>query len=110
MPIRKSIESILQEPTIKRKDHQELRKACETALEQLNAETDKQPNRVPVDGDFVYFDAYFLPFELACKSSSSKIVCLALDCIHDVLQKSTAIGHFIGDTPDPTNPEHKIID
>ncbi|KAI6178099.1 hypothetical protein M3Y98_00464500 [Aphelenchoides besseyi] len=110
MPIRKSIESILQEPTIKRKDHQELRKACETALEQLNAETDKQPNRVPVDGDFVYFDAYFLPFELACKSSSSKIVCLALDCIHDVLQKSTAIGHFIGDTPDPTNPERKIID
>ncbi|KAI6202677.1 hypothetical protein M3Y99_01865100 [Aphelenchoides fujianensis] len=95
MPIRRSLELILAEPATKRKDHQELRKAA---------------IRVPNDGDFVFFDAYFLPFELACKSPYSKVVILALDCIHDVLQKSTAIGHFIGDTPDPSNPERKIID
>ncbi|KIH56301.1 hypothetical protein ANCDUO_13519 [Ancylostoma duodenale] len=51
-------------------------------------------------------DRYFLPFELACKSRSPKIVITALDC----LQKLIAYGHLTGRGADTSNPDRKLID
>ncbi|ETN86107.1 Sec7 domain protein [Necator americanus] len=51
-------------------------------------------------------DRYFLPFELACRSRSPKIVITALDC----LQKLIAYGHLTGRGADSSNPDRKLID
>lgn len=51
-------------------------------------------------------EKYFLPFELSCKSKSTKIVITALDCI----QKLTAYGHIKGNCPDPRSIGKLLID
>lgn len=50
-------------------------------------------------------EKYFLPFELACQSKSSRIVVTALDC----LQKLIAYGHLTGNVPDSTTPGKFLI-
>lgn len=51
-------------------------------------------------------EKYFLPFELACQSKSSRIVVTALDC----LQKLIAYGHLTANVPDSTTPGKLLID
>lgn len=51
-------------------------------------------------------EKYFLPFELACKSKTPRIVVTALDC----LQKLIAYGHLTGNIPDSSNPGQFVID
>lgn len=51
-------------------------------------------------------EKYFLPFELACQSRSSRIVVTALDC----LQKLIAYGHLTANVPDSTTPGKLLID
>lgn len=51
-------------------------------------------------------EKHFLPFELSCKSKSTKIVITALDCI----QKLTAYGHIKGNCPDPRSQGKLLID
>lgn len=51
-------------------------------------------------------EKHFLPFELSCKSKSTKIVITALDCI----QKLTAYGHIKGNCLDPRSQGKLLID
>ncbi|VDM61551.1 unnamed protein product [Angiostrongylus costaricensis] len=109
MFLRTAIERILSDRDIKRKENLQLKKACENVLEELKAENygsysgnDVLPDKERV----VEADRYFLPFELACKSKSPKIVITALDC----LQKLIAYGHLTGRGADSSNPDRKLID
>ncbi|KAI1715915.1 sec7 domain-containing protein [Ditylenchus destructor] len=117
MFLKNSIERILADPAVKRKDP-ELKKACELALEQLNAEIDRKSKQnhapsskqdiLPETQDFILADNYFRPFELACQSKNTKIVALALDSI----QKLINHRHLVGDCPDPIpeNPQRLLVD
>lgn len=58
------------------------------------------------DANVVTTEKYFLPFELACQSKSSRIVVTALDC----LQKLIAYGHLTANIPDSTTPGKLLID
>ncbi|TKR93853.1 hypothetical protein L596_008231 [Steinernema carpocapsae] len=113
MFLRAAIEQILSDKDVRRKEHAQLKKACETALEQLKGvRAEHSPlsnggtNILPTQGDFVNADAFFLPFELACQSKTPRIVANALDC----LQKLIAYGHLMGQTPDAANPERLLVD
>lgn len=57
------------------------------------------------DANVTTTEKYFLPFELACQSKSSRIVVTALDC----LQKLIAYGHLTGNVPDSTTPGKYLI-
>lgn len=57
------------------------------------------------DSNISTTEKYFLPFELACQSKSSRIVVTALDC----LQKLIAYGHLSGNVPDSTTPGKYLI-
>lgn len=50
-------------------------------------------------------EKYFVPFELACQSKSTRIVIVALDCI----QKLIAYGHFTGNKIDSRTNENKLL-
>uniref|UniRef100_A0A914Q7K8 Uncharacterized protein n=1 Tax=Panagrolaimus davidi TaxID=227884 RepID=A0A914Q7K8_9BILA len=111
MFLRNSIERILSDRDIKKKEHAQLKQACESALEQLNAEIERHTKQstggiLPNLQEYILADNYFHPFELACQSKSPKIVVSALDC----LQKLIAYGHLIGDSPDSANPDRLLID
>lgn len=55
--------------------------------ERLNAEVEQRSENghsagvLPNYQDYVLADTYFQPFDLACRSTSPKIVAIALDCI-----------------------------
>uniref|UniRef100_A0A915ESK1 Mon2/Sec7/BIG1-like dimerisation and cyclophilin-binding domain-containing protein n=1 Tax=Ditylenchus dipsaci TaxID=166011 RepID=A0A915ESK1_9BILA len=116
MFLKNSIERILADPATKKKENAALKKACESALEQLNAEIESNCKQglvssprhdiLPNSEDFILADSYFLPFELACQSKSSKIVITALDSIQKLINHK----NLVGDSPDSTNPEHLLID
>uniref|UniRef100_F1KQQ2 Brefeldin A-inhibited guanine nucleotide-exchange protein 2 n=1 Tax=Ascaris suum TaxID=6253 RepID=F1KQQ2_ASCSU len=110
MFLRNAIGRILADRDIKRKEHTQLRKACEQAIEELNAADDgggdTTGNVLPSHLQFVHADRYFLPFDLACHSKSPRIIVIALDC----LQKLIAYGHLVGSGVDVTNPERLLID
>lgn len=107
MFLKSGIEKILAERDIKRKEHLQLKKACETALEELAAVQSGNGNEVvPTSDNMVEADRFFLPFELACNSKHPKIVTTALDC----LQKLIAYGHLTGQGADMSNPERKLSD
>lgn len=63
---------------------------------------------IPKSGDanVLTTEKYFLPFELACQSRSTRIVVTALDC----LQKLIAYGHLTANVPDSTTPGKLLID
>ncbi|KAM4689505.1 brefeldin A-inhibited guanine nucleotide-exchange protein 1 isoform 2-T2 [Discoglossus pictus] len=119
MFLTRALEKILSDKEVKRAHHNQLRKACEVALEEIKCETEKQS---PPQGDakadsstlppvkskatFIEADKYFLPFELACQSKCPRIVSTSLDC----LQKLIAYGHLTGNAPDNTTPGKKLID
>uniref|UniRef100_A0A914D473 Uncharacterized protein n=1 Tax=Acrobeloides nanus TaxID=290746 RepID=A0A914D473_9BILA len=88
MFLKNSIERILNDRDIKRKDHASLKKACESALEQLQQEIDSYARKVPEQTDilpnyqsYILADGYFLPFELACHSNCNRIAITALDSL-----------------------------
>lgn len=119
MFLTRALEKILADKEVKKAHHSQLRKACEVALEEIKAETEKQspPHGEAKSGSstlppvksktsFIEADKYFLPFELACQSKCPRIVSTSLDC----LQKLIAYGHLTGNAPDSTAPGKKLID
>ncbi|XP_018336775.1 brefeldin A-inhibited guanine nucleotide-exchange protein 1 [Agrilus planipennis] len=117
MFILRALEKILNDKEIKRSYHSQLKRACETALEDIKKEIQRHEgaeskisDALPVpknsSDNFIDTEKYFLPFELACQSKSSRIVVTALDC----LQKLIAYGHLTAVVPDSTTPGKLLID
>ncbi|XP_017859682.1 PREDICTED: brefeldin A-inhibited guanine nucleotide-exchange protein 1 [Drosophila arizonae] len=120
MFIVRALEKILADKDIRRSHHSQLKKSCDTALEQIKAELINagqiaEGNELPCAAlplpkndaaSIINAETYFLPFELACKSRSPRIVVTALDC----LQKLIAYGHLTGAIQDSANPGHLLID
>ncbi|XP_039610544.1 brefeldin A-inhibited guanine nucleotide-exchange protein 1 isoform X1 [Polypterus senegalus] len=119
MFLTRALEKILADKEVKKAHHSQLRKACEVALDEIKAETEKlspPPGETKVGSgtlppvkskaNFIEADKYFLPFELACQSKCPRIVNTSLDC----LQKLIAYGHLTGSAPDSTAPGKKLID
>ncbi|VIO95166.1 symbol, putative [Brugia malayi] len=111
MFLRNAIGRILADRDIKRKEHAQLRKACEQAIEELDTDRIDEgqgttTNVLPSKGQYIYADRYFLPFDLACHSRLPRIVIIALDC----LQKLIAYGHLVGNGIDVANPDRLLID
>lgn len=117
MFIVRALEKILADRDVKRSHLSQLRKSCESALEDLRNEIKDVPvgqgeeitsNALPQpksDSNVITAEKYFLPFELACQSKSPRIVVTALDC----LQKLIAYGHLTGNVPDSTEPSKLLI-
>ncbi|CAI8011228.1 Brefeldin A-inhibited guanine nucleotide-exchange protein 2 [Geodia barretti] len=101
----RALEKILSERELRRSQHQELRKACETALKEIKVEL-KKPSTSSSPEVLVVADKYYQPFELACRCSVPRITITALDC----LQKLIANGALRGNQPDPDNPDKRLID
>ncbi|XP_062841626.1 brefeldin A-inhibited guanine nucleotide-exchange protein 1 isoform X2 [Trichomycterus rosablanca] len=119
MFVSRALHKILSDKEVKKAHHSQLRKACELALEEIKAESEKlsppaedsksgSSTLPPIKSktNFIEADKYFLPFELACQSKCPRIVCTSLDC----LQKLIAYGHLTGSAPDSTTPGKKLID
>uniref|UniRef100_A0A665WI10 ADP-ribosylation factor guanine nucleotide-exchange factor 1 (brefeldin A-inhibited) n=1 Tax=Echeneis naucrates TaxID=173247 RepID=A0A665WI10_ECHNA len=119
MFLTRALEKILADKEVKKAHHSQLRKACEVALEEIKAESEKlslpsgdcksgSSTLPPIKSktNFIEADKYFLPFELACQSKCPRIVITSLDC----LQKLIAYGHLTGSAPDSTAPGKKLID
>uniref|UniRef100_A0A673HAC4 Brefeldin A-inhibited guanine nucleotide-exchange protein 1-like n=1 Tax=Sinocyclocheilus rhinocerous TaxID=307959 RepID=A0A673HAC4_9TELE len=110
MFLTRALEKILADKEVKKAHHSQLRKACEVALEEIKAESEKLSSSTlpPIKSktNFIEADKYFLPFELACQSKCPRIVITSLDC----LQKLIAYGHLTGSAPDNTTPGKKLID
>ncbi|XP_011304775.1 brefeldin A-inhibited guanine nucleotide-exchange protein 2 [Fopius arisanus] len=117
MFIVRALEKILADKDVKRSHLSQLRKSCETALDDLRKEIKEVPNvqgeeaisnalpQPKNDSNVISAEKYFLPFELACQSKSPRIVVTALDC----LQKLIAYGHLTGNVPDSTEPSKLLI-
>lgn len=120
MFIVRALEKILADKDIKRSQNSQLKKSCDTALEQIKAELISagqiaEGNELPCAAlplpkndaaSIINAETYFLPFELACKSRSPRIVVTALDC----LEKLIAYGHLTGAIQDSSSPGHLLID
>ncbi|VDN05986.1 unnamed protein product [Thelazia callipaeda] len=111
MFLRNAIERILSERDIKKKELTHLRKVCEQTVEELSINNVDgnhcvTENVLPSNSQFIYADHYFLPFDLACRSKSPRIIIIALDC----LQKLIAYGHLVGKGVDVSNPDRLLID
>ncbi|XP_026480645.1 brefeldin A-inhibited guanine nucleotide-exchange protein 1 [Ctenocephalides felis] len=117
MFIVRALEKILADKDIRRSHHSQLKRACELALGEIKTElkdggedtTLNSSATLPLpknDSNIINAEKYFLPFELACQSKSSRIVVTALDC----LQKLIAYGHLTGNIPDSTAPGKYLID
>uniref|UniRef100_A0A4W4GEP7 SEC7 domain-containing protein n=1 Tax=Electrophorus electricus TaxID=8005 RepID=A0A4W4GEP7_ELEEL len=120
MFLTRALEKILADKEVRKAHHAQLRKACEVALEEIKAESEKLSSSAAGDSksssstlppiksktSFIEADKYFLPFELACQSKCPRIVSTSLDC----LQKLIAYGHLTGSAPDSTAPGKKLID
>ncbi|KZC08824.1 Brefeldin A-inhibited guanine nucleotide-exchange protein 2 [Dufourea novaeangliae] len=113
MFIIRALEKILADRDVKRSHLSQLRKSCETALDNLRNEI-KEVSGTQVstalpqprsESYVISAEKYFLPFELACQSKSPRIVVTALDC----LQKLIAYGHLTGNVPDSTKPSKLLI-
>uniref|UniRef100_UPI0037E781E2 brefeldin A-inhibited guanine nucleotide-exchange protein 2 n=1 Tax=Semicossyphus pulcher TaxID=241346 RepID=UPI0037E781E2 len=108
MFLSRALEKILSDKEVKRSQHNQLRKACQVALDEIKAELEKQKDGtvVPPRANYIEADKYVLPFELACQSKSPRIVSTSLDC----LQKLIAYGHITGNAPDSRTPGKRLID
>ncbi|CAL1607164.1 unnamed protein product [Knipowitschia caucasica] len=108
MFLSRALEKILSDRELKKSQHGALKAACQSALDEIKAELEKQKDGtvVPPRANYIDADKYVLPFELACQSKSPRIVSTSLDC----LQKLIAYGHITGNTPDPECPGRRLID
>lgn len=126
MFIIRALEKILGDKDIKRSHHSQLKKACDSALEEIRNELKDAEQKSGQDNEIntitsaalplpkndkssnniINAEKYFLPFELACQSRTPRIVVTALDC----LQKLIAYGHLTGNIQDSSNPGKFLID
>ncbi|XP_031422600.1 brefeldin A-inhibited guanine nucleotide-exchange protein 2 isoform X2 [Clupea harengus] len=108
MFLSRALEKILADKEVKRSQHNQLRKACQVALDEIKLELEKQKDGtvVPPRANYIEADKYVLPFELACQSKSPRIVSTSLDC----LQKLLAYGHITGNAADSSAPGKRLID
>ncbi|KAG5838550.1 hypothetical protein ANANG_G00224830 [Anguilla anguilla] len=108
MFLSRALEKILADKDVKRTQHNQLRKACQVALDEIKTELEKQKDGTVVAprANYIEADKYVLPFELACQSKSPRIVSTSLDC----LQKLIAYGHITGNAPDSSAPGKRLID
>uniref|UniRef100_H2SHY2 ARF guanine nucleotide exchange factor 2 n=1 Tax=Takifugu rubripes TaxID=31033 RepID=H2SHY2_TAKRU len=98
MFLSRALEKILLDKEVKRSQHDQLRKACQVALDEIKTEQYQQ--------NYIEAEKYVLPFELACQSKSPRIVSTSLDC----LQKLIAYGHITGNALDSRMPGKRLID
>ncbi|KAJ8257565.1 hypothetical protein GJAV_G00187030 [Gymnothorax javanicus] len=108
MFLSRALEKILADKEVKRTQHNQLRTACQVALDEIKSELEKQKDGTVVAprANYIEADKYVLPFELACHSKSPRIVSTSLDC----LQKLIAYGHITGNAPDSSAPGKRLID
>ncbi|TWW56193.1 brefeldin A-inhibited guanine nucleotide-exchange protein 2 isoform X1 [Takifugu flavidus] len=108
MFLSRALEKILLDKEVKRSQHDQLRKACQVALEEIKTEQyqQKDSNVVQPRTSYIEAEKYVLPFELACQSKSPRIVSTSLDC----LQKLIAYGHITGNALDSRMPGKRLID
>lgn len=106
MFISRALEKMAVEKHTRRSSNTQLRDACRDGIEYLKtriniSECDKIDSHMPPQahgGALLTDEKLLLPFELACKSKSPKIVAISLDC----LQKLIAYGHVPNDAVDST--------
>ncbi|XP_039270898.2 brefeldin A-inhibited guanine nucleotide-exchange protein 1-like [Styela clava] len=105
----RALERILSDKELKKSQNAQLRKACKTALDEIQDDLQKQgghDEQANSPHTIIEADKYFLAFEMACKSKSAGVVGIALDC----LQKMIAYGILVGNAPDSTLPGKRLID
>ncbi|KAL5248280.1 hypothetical protein ACHWQZ_G017457 [Mnemiopsis leidyi] len=110
MFLQKALEKILSDREIRKNYNSEIKEECERKLKTLKdvskASKSKDGSHHLPEAGVILADDYFKPFQLACQSRSPRIVSTALDC----LQKLIAYGQLTGASPDPENPNKKLID
>lgn len=75
MFLKRGLEKLLSEKDIKKSQYQQLKRACEYALNSVNKDTQTSNNIPSIN------ETYYLPFELACQSNHPRMVDTALDCL-----------------------------
>ncbi|CAF0723278.1 unnamed protein product [Brachionus calyciflorus] len=84
----RALEKIISDKEVKKSQNSQLKKQCESALSELRKES-----KIRNNSDYIEIndaEKYFLPFELACKCKSPRVVETSLDCI----QKLVAHGYL----------------
>lgn len=76
MFLKRGLEKLLSEKDIKKSQYQQLKRACESALNSVSKDTQPSNNHIPSINE-----TYYLPFELACASNHPRMVDTALDCL-----------------------------
>jgi brefeldin A-inhibited guanine nucleotide-exchange protein len=79
MFLTRALEKMLADKEMKKSTSAHLKKQCETFLNQLRTDARNKPLQQYVQINDA--ENYFVPFELACKAKSPRIVETALDCI-----------------------------
>lgn len=75
MFLKHGLKKLLSEKDIKKSQYQQLKRACEFALNSVTDDTQSSNNIPSIN------ETYYLPFELACASNHPKMVDTALDCL-----------------------------
>ena len=84
----RALEKIISDKEVKRSNNAQLKKQCESMLNELKKDAKNKPTT-----QFIQIsdaEKYFLPFEMSCKCKSPRVVETALDCI----QKLIAHGYL----------------
>ncbi|KAI0985612.1 hypothetical protein GJ496_002658 [Pomphorhynchus laevis] len=102
------LQEILNDKECKKAQNSELKKICQSAIDELtnNNDLSGQRDTLPDLIAQIDYNRYFEPFELASKTGSVKLVQLSLDSI----QKFIAHGHLLGNCEDPLEPGKHLID
>ena len=121
-----ALNKILADRDTRKSHNQQLRAACEAALQEIQdsvggtggvegEEGGLAPSPAPAgssvlpelaDSARLDADKYFLPFSLACQSRTPRLVVISLDG----LQKLIAYGHLTGSQPSVEQPGRRQID
>ncbi len=118
MFIARALEKITNEKETKKSANAELREACRNGITYLKTRVDisnvkkdqapgpgaYMPPSQSMDGALLNDEQLLIPFELACKSRSPKVVATSLDC----LQKLIAYGHVPNEAVDSTGKARLI--
>jgi brefeldin A-inhibited guanine nucleotide-exchange protein len=95
MFLTRALEKILADKELKKSTGTQLKKQCELALNDLKREAKTNNSQYVQVNDI---EKYFVPFELACKSKSPKVVEIALDSIQ-VKTKRSFLAYLLGKSP-----------
>lgn len=109
MFISRALEKIAADKLSRKSPYLELREACREGVEYLKMRVDLSrngdtsdsymPQSLSQENALLNSEKLLIPLELACKSKSSKIVAISLDC----LQKLVAYGHVSNGAVDSGN-------